>query len=167
MTIRLLRLPPTVFSALLGGDTATAEHLVGLPIPTEFAETIDIWRYMLELVTTDPLNAGWLMQAVVNDDVIVGNAGFKGAPTAGVVELGYRITPDNRRRGIACAAVNLLLDEAREHPDVDAVIARISPDNDASVGVVTSTGFTQVEDHQHPRWGRQLQFRHDLSPATS
>lgn len=165
MTVRLLRLRPSAFAALVAGDSATAERLIGLPIPAAFAEAIDIWRYMTELVAADPLNASWLMQAVIDNDAIVGNAGFKGAPTEGVVELGYRITPERRRLGIAGAAVSLLLDEARQHRDVDAVIARISPDNLASVGVVTKAGFIQVGDHQHPRWGRQLQFEHDLSPV--
>lgn len=163
MTIELRPLSVAVFSALASDDTDDAEQLLGLPIPTEFAEAVEIWRYMLDLMVANPDNADWAMQAVIDDGVIVGNAGFKGIPNDGVVELGYRIVESRRRQGLAGAAVELLLGQARAHPKVASVIARISPNNNASIGVVTKAGFSQCEDHQHPRWGRQLQFRHDLA----
>lgn len=162
MSVRLERLSVATLSALAAGDVATARHLVGLAIPAEFAEAVDIWRYMITLVETDPLNADWLMQAVVADGVIVGNAGFKGTPSDGGVELGYRILSTYRRRGMASAAVSLLLSQASTHANINYVLARISPDNSVSIAVVTKAGFSQIDDHQHPRWGRQLQFSHGL-----
>ncbi|MFI5426452.1 GNAT family N-acetyltransferase [Aeromicrobium sp. UC242_57] len=166
MTTRLLRLPPAVFTSLAAEDPATAERVLGLPVPAEFAGTTDIWRFMDALVTADTQNADWAMQAVLEDGVIVGNAGFKGAPAGGTVELGYRISSQYRRRGLAVSAVALLLDEARRDARVDLVIARISPDNFASIGVITRSGFNRLEDHQHPRWGRQVQFGYPLAPVT-
>lgn len=158
MNVRLAVLTPATFRALAAGDLASAERQIGLPIPQAFAEALDIWRFMIALADEQPANADWLMRAVVADEVIVGNAGFKGAPVDGQAELGYRIVPEHRRRGLALAAVGLLVDHARSTPGLDRVIARIAPDNQASVRVVTAAGFVPDGDHLSPRWGRQLQF---------
>jgi ribosomal-protein-alanine N-acetyltransferase len=158
--LRLVALPMPVLRALLAGDVSTAERLVGLPIPAELAGHLDIWRYMITLLTERPDNAGWTMNALVMDDRIVGNAGFKGAPDAsGEVELGYGILTDQRRRGHAVGAVGLLLDRAAREPSVSSVVATIAPDNAASVAVITRAGFEPAGDRMHPRWGRQLVFR--------
>lgn len=160
--LRLVPMSPDVFRALVANDVATAEALLGLPVPAELAATVDIWAFMLRLVEADPANAGWAMNAVVvGPETIVGNAGFKGAPVAGLVELGYRIMASRRREGHALAAVRVLLDRARSEAEVDRVIARITPDNDASVRVVTAAGFVPDGEWTSPRWGRQLQYAAD------
>ncbi|MET0821619.1 MAG: GNAT family N-acetyltransferase [Aeromicrobium sp.] len=160
MTVRLATIDPQAFRALEAGDRVVAEQLIGVPVPDEFQEPVEIWTYMLRLVDDDPANVDWLMNAVVAEGVIVGNAGFKGAPADGRVEIGYRISPTHRRRGLAVVAVTLLLDRARHEPLVDRVIARIAPGNDPSVGVVTKAGFVPDGEWMNPRWGRQLQFVH-------
>ena len=160
MTVRLARIEPQAFRALRAGDRVLAEQLIGAPVPDEFQAPVEIWAFMLRLLDDDPANADWLMNAVLVDGVIAGNAGFKGAPVDGQVELGYRITSSHRRRGVAVVAVTLLLERACHEPDVDRVIARISPDNAASVGVVTKAGFLPDGEWMNPRWGRQLQFAH-------
>ena len=161
MTVRLVPLSLSTFRALAQGDVATAQRQIGLPIPEAFAEAVDIWRFMTRLLAERPANADWAMQAVVADDVIVGNAGFKGAPLGGQAELGYRIVPERRRQGLAVAATRALLEQARLAADLDRVIARIAPDNLASVAVATRAGFVPDGEHLHPRWGRQLQFAHE------
>jgi ribosomal-protein-alanine N-acetyltransferase len=159
MSVRLAVLSPAVFEALADGDRVAGEQLTGLSMTPWFADRIDIWQYMLTLLEGRPENADWLMQAIVLDTGdVIGNAGFKGAPVGGEVELGYSIAPEHRRRGHASAAVELLVGRARREPLVEQVVARIAPDNGASVGVVTKAGFVPREDWNHPRWGRQLQF---------
>lgn len=165
MTVRLARIDPQAFVALEAGDRVLAEQLIGVPVPDEFQQPVEIWTYMLRLLHDDPANADWLMNAVVAEGVIVGNAGFKGAPVDGQVELGYRISPAHRRRGLAVVAVTLLLDRARHEPLVERVIARIAPGNDASVGVITKAGFVPDGEWTNPRWGRQLQFAHPTPSA--
>jgi RimJ/RimL family protein N-acetyltransferase len=160
VSVRLAHLSADAFTHLRSGDLDAAERSIGLPVPEEFWAPVEIWTSMLQLLATDPGAADWVMNAVVVDDVIVGNAGFKGAPLDGVVELGYRISPSHRRRGLASAAVALLLERAAREPSVDRVIARISPVNGASIAVVTSAGFVPDGEHESPRSGRQLQFSH-------
>jgi hypothetical protein len=54
----------------------------------------------------DPYAGPW---QVVQDGWTVGLLGFKGRPVDGVVEVGYGIVPSARGRGVATAAVRVLL----------------------------------------------------------
>lgn len=159
MNVRLIDLPLPLMLALRDGDVATAERLIGLPVPAEFAAQTDIWTFMVTLLDGRPDNATWTMNALVRDDEIVGNAGFKGAPDEhGEIELGYRVLTVHRRQGLAVAAARLLLDRAEREPSVTRVLATIDPENVASIGVITKAGFRPDGDRMHPRWGRQLRF---------
>ena len=158
MTVDLVPIDAVAFRALEAGDTTTAESLLGVSVPDGLDVPVETWTYMLTLLADDPAHAPWLTNAVVVDGVVVGNAGFKGRPDGGQVELGYSIVPARRRRGLASAAVGLLLDRARREPDVDRVVARIAPGNDASIGVVAKAGFVPDGEHVSPRNGRQLQY---------
>lgn len=91
--------------------------------------------------------APWTPYAVLVDGVVVGTAGFKGAPTDSAVEIGYGIVPSHRRRGVASAAVAALLAVSRAH-GVVTVTAETEPDNLASQAVLIGTGFTRDDD----RW---------------
>lgn len=164
--LRLIDLPMPVLRALAAGDLAVAETLIGVPIPAELAGQEDIWRFMINLLTEHPENAGWTMHALALGEVIVGNAGFKGAPDDdGEVELGYGIETDQRRRGYAVGAVNLLLARAAREATVSSVVAVIDPDNVASIGVVTKAGLLPAGERVHDRHGRRLLFRH-VPPAS-
>lgn len=82
--------------------------------------------------------------------LIVGGCGFKGFPSSGSVEIGYRIAPACQGRGHATAAVRHLLAIAALSGLVREVFALISHDNFASAAVVTKAGFTKgrtVNDH--------------------
>jgi ribosomal-protein-alanine N-acetyltransferase len=159
MNLRLVDLSLPVVLALRDSDVATAEGLIGLPIPAELAGHIDIWTFMVSLLDGRPANAGWTMNALVRDDEIVGNAGFKGAPDHhGEIELGYGILTTHRRQGLAVGAARLLLERAEREPTVTRVLATINPDNAASIGVITKAGFQPDGDRIHPQWGRRLRF---------
>ncbi|KAA1397357.1 GNAT family N-acetyltransferase [Aeromicrobium ginsengisoli] len=162
MSLHLARLTMPVFEALAAEKVDEAERLTGLTMSPWFAERVEIWRYMISLLEGRPDNADWLMQAVVRDDAAIGNAGFKGAPLDGQVELGYSIAPELRRRGYASEVVRLLLDRAAADARVDRVIARIRPDNAASLGVITKAGFVPDGDYLSPNSGLQLQFAHPI-----
>ena len=165
MSLHLVRLALPVFEALAAEEVDEAERLTGLSMSRWFAERVGIWHYMISLLEERPENADWLMHAVALGDAAIGNAGFKGAPLDGEVELGYSIAPDLRRRGYASEVVRLLLERAAQDARVDRVIARIDPDNAASIGVVTKAGFVADGDYLSPRSGLQLQFAHPVSRA--
>lgn len=161
MNVRLIELTLPMCEALADGDLVGATELIGLDIPPAFLERTEVWQYLVGLLTEHPGAAGWTRYAVVDGDTIVGNAGFKGAPDPdGMVEIGYGIQPDHRRRGYAVAAVHLLLDRAAADPRVRIVRAEVVEGNAASVGVLTSAGFLPDGERIDPKDGRLLLFTH-------
>jgi RimJ/RimL family protein N-acetyltransferase len=166
MSLRLVPLSLAVFEALAAEQVDEAERLTGLTMSDWFAGRLEIWRFMITLLDGRPENADWLMQAVAMEDAAVGNAGFKGAPRDGQVELGYSIAPELRRRGHASAVVGMLLERAARDPRVDRVIARINPNNAASLGVIAKAGFVRDGEYLSPNSGLQLQFAHPIDRAT-
>lgn len=76
----------------------------------------------------------------VADGQIVGGCGFKGAPVASRVEIGYAVAPTARRQGAATAAVGALLNIAFQS-GASAVLAEVAQENVASARVVESAGF--------------------------
>ncbi len=91
--------------------------------------------------------------------VPVGVAGFHGAPhAAGMVEVGYRVDPEFRRRGYAWQSLEILLAVAQRHPAVKTVRASISPDNAASLALIDGYGFVEVGEQWDDEDGRELVF---------
>jgi len=76
-----------------------------------------------------------------SDRLIVGSCGFKDAPLNGRVEIGYGVSPNCRKQGVATAAVGALLDLAFATEGVSEVLAQVNPTNDASTGVVRKLNF--------------------------
>lgn len=145
--VELILMSEPVMTALLDGDIAHASQRLGLPLPRAFLDYDWLWRYRVRQVREDPEAAPWLVRAVVAmpERVVVGHAGFHGPPDArGMVEIGYTILPEHRRRGYARAAVATLLDEAAVAPGVEVVRASISPDNAGSLAVIRPFGLAQV-----------------------
>jgi [ribosomal protein S5]-alanine N-acetyltransferase len=153
-----------VLAALERGDLAAAGVAGGLDFPDAFLADRALWRLRLAQLTEQPALAPWLIRAVVRapDRVVVGHAGFHGPPDAGgMVEIGYEILPEHRRRGHARAAVAELLAFAREHGAVTAR-ASIAPHNEPSQALVRSFGFVQVGDQWDDEDGLELVFERPL-----
>ena len=85
----------------------------------------------------------WLYQVLAGDQV-VGDVGFHGPPAAdGSVEIGYAVVPAWRGRGVARAAVRLLLKQAWTL-GIAEVWAETDPGNVASRQVLLRCGFTAL-----------------------
>lgn len=78
------------------------------------------------------------------DGTIVGGCGFKNVPIDGRVEIGYAVSPERRRQGIASAAVAKLASTAFASGEVTEVLAQVAADNEASIRVVTRLRFREV-----------------------
>jgi GNAT superfamily N-acetyltransferase len=90
-------------------------------------------------------------------EVAVGHAGFHGPPDeAGMVEIGYVVVPEYRRRGYARAALTELLRRAAADPSVSVVRATVAPDNVASLATLAPFGFTHVGEQWDEEDGREL-----------
>jgi [ribosomal protein S5]-alanine N-acetyltransferase len=145
--MNLSLVPFTVHVPYLGDRVALAAHL-GLEVHPQwpnpnFAEVLGLFRLWF---ADDPELAGWVW-FVVLDGVVVGEAGAKAAPDAqGVIEIGYGVVPAAQGRGVATAAVGLLVDRVRER-GVSKVAAEVLHTNPASQRVLTKLGFECVDHH--------------------
>jgi [ribosomal protein S5]-alanine N-acetyltransferase len=162
-TVELLALPAPALRALLRGDLDAAGRAAGVDLPPSFLDDGSLWGLRLGQLESDPASALWLIRAIVEPSgAVVGHAGFHGPPDPrGMVEVGYRITPEHRRRGHARAALGELLVFARAQ---GAKIARasISPDNAASLALAGSFGFTQIGEQHDEIDGVELVFERQL-----
>lgn len=135
--MRVVHLSGPAFDALAAGDLHTAQASSPVPL-TPYAAGPDwraVWCMRSEQVHQEPAAAAWVAGLVYDDEsvLVVGRSGYHGPPdAAGMVEIGYAVDPEHRRRGYARAALVLLIERAAAEPDVRTVRVTISPDNTAS-----------------------------------
>ena len=118
-------------------------------------------RRTRDALAADPSGARWGTRLFVLEDppTLVGWGGFKGAPRAGAVEIGYAVAPGWQNRGIATAAVAALLEEAFAASEVESVIAHTLPGPNASTRVLEKTGFAYEADVIDLEAGTAWRFR--------
>ncbi len=116
---------------------------------------------MLGWLESHPDNAQWGFYYFVEADAsqAIGAGGYKGAPNdAGVVELGYSIVPERRRRGFAREAVDGLLSHAFADSRVARVIAHTLVGLEPSIAVLRSAGFSFVGQGHDPQEASAIQY---------
>lgn len=153
-------------AALARGDLAAAGAACGVRLTPFFVEDewTSLWQLRAGQVEADPTTAGWLTCAVVAGEVPVGHAGYHGPPDAeGMVEIGYSVDPEHRRRGYAREAARALVARGRREPAVRTVRATISPANLASRALVAQLGFVEVGEQWDEEDGLETVFELDVS----
>lgn len=168
-SVRILQLSPETLHALAAGDVARAGRTAPVPLPPVFVapDWIGTWRYRSDQVREDPGSAAWITGAVwdAESGQVVGKAGFHGPPDArGMVEVGYAVVPELRRRGYARAALEALLARAAAEPAVTVVRASIRPDNLASLALVAQYGFVEVGDQWDEEDGLEIVYEVPAAP---
>jgi RimJ/RimL family protein N-acetyltransferase len=154
--VSALRLVPATddhFAWLLG----EAEAPDGFRIPPRGVDAPWVLRWRRRIQPTLGERGGWLMTA---GGEIVGLCGYKGPPSAGgVVEIGYAVARERRRRGHATRAVTLVIEAAREDPRVCAIVAETALDNLPSQRVLEANGFLQTGRNQDDDEGEMIVWR--------
>ena len=161
--VSILQLAPATLHALADGDLERANRTAPVPLPEIFVapDWIGTWRFRSPQVRDDPSSAAWITGAVWDAErgKVVGKAGFHGPPdTHGMVEVGYSVVPELRRRGYAKAALEALLARAAREPGVRVVRASVSPDNVASLGLVRQYGFVRVGEQWDDEDGLEIVY---------
>jgi RimJ/RimL family protein N-acetyltransferase len=159
----LLPLPAETLHALAAGDLERANRSAPVVLPPVFVAEgwIGTWRFRSVQVREDPAVAAWITAAVRDSRTgeVVGKAGFHGPPDAdGMVEVGYAVVPELRRRGYARAALRTLLERAAREPTVRVVRASASPGNAPSLGLIRQHGFVQVGEQWDEEDGLELVY---------
>jgi ribosomal-protein-alanine N-acetyltransferase len=160
---------PDLLRALIAGETASAEVLLGARFPDEIFELVDVFRIRLGQLEAAPADEPWLLRAIVlaAEARVIGVTGFHGRP-GGVwlrdfapdgVEFGYTIFEGDRQRGYAAEASEALVAWATQEHGVRSHVLSIAPANEASIGVARKVGFEEVGEWVHPDRGRELVYR--------
>ncbi len=149
--------------ALASGDLAAARAATATPLNPYFvgADTRWLWQMRLDQVRADPPSLPWIARVALDarTGTPVGIGGFHGPPDAsGMVEVGYSVDPEQRRRGYARAILRALLERAAGESSVRTVRASIRPDNAASLATIAPFGFTQVGEQWDEVDGLELIF---------
>src|SRR4051812_26627123 len=170
--LQLVAFTPEVLDALVSPDRQRAAELLGASVPDDWPDRHDerFLRLRLGQLRAHGDLQEWSVRGVlvVEDGALAGHVGFYGPPgvnalrRADGVEVGYSIFPAYRRRGIATEAVRGLVRWAREERDVRAFVASVSPQNDASLGVVAKLGFEHVGEHWDEDDGLEHEFLLEL-----
>ncbi|MFL6027517.1 MAG: GNAT family N-acetyltransferase [Friedmanniella sp.] len=171
-TVSILQLSPATLHALAAGDLAAANQSAPVSLPEVFVapDWVGTWRFRSRQVRTDPAAADWITGAVWDADLrqVVGKAGFHGPPDAdGLVEVGYAVVPELRRRGYGRATLEVLLRRAGREPAVRRVRASVRPDNVASLNLIGGYGFVRVGEQWDDEDGLEIIYELPVDAAVS
>ena len=122
--------------------------------------------FLASLHKARPDDAGWNLWFCIlrNPRALVGNAGFKGCPQGGPVEIGYSMLEAYQRNGYCTEAVRALLDWAFQTPAVETIVAHTLPGLTPSIRVMEKCGFVFVGDG--PIEDGMSTIRYQLSRST-
>lgn len=148
---------PALLIAALEGPRRLGEALrarVPDTWPPEYLDPAAL-QYVLDRVAVDPGAVPWWLYFVLlrepETPVLIGTAGYKGAPAGdGMVEIGYGIVSDRRRRGYASEAAAALIERAYTFVAVNGVIAETYPHLVGSIGVLERCGFDRAGEGAEP-----------------
>ena len=159
--VSIVQLSAEALHALARGDLPAANVAAPVPLSGYFAgpDWRGVWRRRSAQVRDDPSSAEWITGVIwdLHQGLAVGRAGFHGPPDAnGMVEVGYAVDPEYRRKGYARAGLVELLERAARESDVNTVRATVSPDNDASRRLILQYGFSQVGEQWDDEDGLEL-----------
>lgn len=157
----LSQLPFPVLKALANSDLVTARALSKYRLTPYLAssECLGVWRRRQAQIELNPTDAVWVTRLVIHTstEAVVGRAGFHGPPDEhGMVEVGYSIDPVERGRGHACAALDIMIDNARRDKRVKVVRATVRPDNVVSRRLIDQAGFKEVGEQWDEEDGLEI-----------
>ncbi|HKR00516.1 MAG TPA: GNAT family N-acetyltransferase [Pyrinomonadaceae bacterium] len=142
-------------------DRRELGRLLGITISDAWPEFPDTILRVYEGLKADASPEwGYHLFVHAEDRALVGEGGYKGRPDReGVVELGYAIVPEYRRRGLALEAARGLADQAFSHPEVRVVQAHTLKDGVASISILKKLGMTFAGTAQDPDEGEVFRWQ--------
>jgi [ribosomal protein S5]-alanine N-acetyltransferase len=137
-------------------DDLLADYLqLKVPKPwTEFGDPA--FRWTIEHLKKHPHDTQWLtyLPVLKAENTLVGSCGYMGPPDEnGMVEIGYEVAQDYRKRGIATQMAMALIDNALQHPNILVVQAHTLAEDNASVKILKKCGMVFVEELESPEDG--------------
>lgn len=151
LILRLL--PVAALEATVLADRDTVSRLVGCAFSEDWSEVADLAKMRLEQLAAEDAYLPWSIRAMIlrNTNEAVGYANFHARPEAhlqfpeanNMAEIGYTIFAPHRRQGFARETLAALLRFARSN-GADQAVVSIAPDNEPSLRLAASFGFTKI-----------------------
>ena len=134
-------------AAALPHDRHSAARLIGATLPPSWPQRdlLDVLP-MQAAAAEDAERLGVWLMIERDTNTVVGDVGFLGPPDDGLLEIGFSVIPDCRRRGYATEAARAMVAWALREPGVRGVVARCDADNEASIGVIQRVGFVRTDE---------------------
>jgi ribosomal-protein-alanine N-acetyltransferase len=133
-------------------DLLAFARLLDIPQPTSWPPPLNDEHsqqsFLASLQKARPNDAGWQLWFCIRREPrgLLGNAGFKGVPKNGSVEIGYSILEAHQRMGYCTEAVRALVGWAFQCPAVRKVVAHTLPGLVPSIRVMEKCGFAFAGD---------------------
>ncbi len=171
MTTASLVPPDVIAGPRLDLVLVTVEQLLARdasdgPVPLGYDDPTDVLHpdrsplhHRVPQVLADPSVNPWLVRLAVLRETgeIVGLVNFHATPDAdGMVEIGYGVIPEHRRRGYATEMAQTMWAYAASHPAVRTLRATFTPDNAGSRAIIEAAGFVQVGEQIDDEDGLEL-----------
>lgn len=104
--------------------------------------------FLALLEKAGPSDEGWNLWLCIRQGPreLVGNAGFKGTPNHGIVEIGFSMLEAHQKNGYCTEAVRALIGWAFQHQTVETVIAHTLTGLAPSIRVMEKCGLVFVGD---------------------
>ncbi len=119
---------------------------------------ITIEKFMIPYIIEHPehvLYATIWVIVLKNQNVIVGDIGFKGAPSdKGLIEIGYGTYPGLFNQGIMSEAVAAISEWAFNQPEVAIILAETDKTNLSSQKVLSKNHFLPFAETEYMYWWR-------------
>jgi [ribosomal protein S5]-alanine N-acetyltransferase len=151
-------------------DREKLGRVLGVTVPANWPEFPETIPRVFELLKSDPLAVEWGYHLFVHreDRALVGEGGYKGRPDKdGMVEIGYAIVPEYRRRGYALEAARGLASHAFSHTEVSMVQAHTLPAGVASINVLRKLGMRFAGTAHDPDEGEVLRWMMERKDYTN
>ena len=147
---------PAAAAAALPDDRSAAAAVIGSSLAAAWPQT-DLLDVLPMQAAAEPAAEPFGIWLIIERDTntVVGDVGFMGPPDGGLVEIGFSVIPESRRRGYATEAARSLTEWAFRDPAIREITARSEPENEASARVLRAAGFTRIgESRGIIRWRR-------------
>ena len=135
--------------------------------PSVKAEISADWLARVRASTApDPWTHGFSLVHRATDGVI-GQAGFKGPPADGMVEIAYGVAPEHEGKGYATEAARALTAYALGSGQVRVVRAHTLANDNASARVLVKSGFRLIGEVTDPEDGLVWRWERNGDAASS
>ena len=158
--LQLIACEASHFEAFLR-DKKELEPILSVSVPDSWPVFPDSIPQGYNFFKANLDSVGWMTYLFIHakDRMLIGEGGYKGKPDkGGMVEIGYAIVPEYRRRGLAYEAAKAFTTRAFSYPEVKFVQAHTLKDGTASMRVLEKLGMKLVGTAHDPDEGEVLQW---------